>query len=517
MFTPADMEKMPIELEKLYAELEQRIMSDIVERMRKNKNRITSATDWQLYRLTELGQSSEEIKKLLGKALKKSEKEIDAVFDDALKNGYERAKDLYTAVGQTWIPFAENAALQQVIKAVKTQTLDEFKSITGSLGFVDKVNGRLVYTDLTRFYQEVLDNAVTDMTSGAFDYNTVLNRTVNTLTNSGLRTVDYASGRSVRIDTAVRNAVMTGVTQVTGKINEQNAATLNTEYYEVSWHGTARPEHQVWQGKVYSKEELVTVCGLGTVTGLTGANCRHTYYPFVPGVSERIYTDAQLEEMNARENAPREFMGKEYTAYEASQKQRKLELLMRTQREKIKLLEEGGASGDDIIAAKCRWRGTMDEYVRFSKAMGLPEQKARVYDTTMAHISAGKVKTVAKSSESGKIKSTIVKDAIKSGSVSKTININKQNRHIAGSSGYIAGRSYIKGNIEDAQRLIDKLAGTGEPIIDSAGKWLNKERVEALDVLGVHINPDDNKETETKKAIIVYSKTGSHIIPRKGE
>ena len=126
-------------------------------------------------------------------------------------------------------------------------------------------------------------------------------------------------------------------------------------------------------------------------------------------------------------------------------------------------------------------------------------------------------KPLEKVGGSSTMKSTIVKDAIDSGKVSKTINVNKQNRHIKGSDGYIEGRSYIKGNVEDAQKFVDKLSGTGKPIIDSKGNWTNKERVEASETLGVHINPDDNSETETKKATIVYSKTGSHIIPRKDE
>ncbi len=109
-----------------------------------------------------------------------------------------------------------------------------------------------------------------DIVSGAFDYNSVLRRVVAQLTNSGLRQIDYASGHANRVDVAARRAVMTGITQLTGEISDMNAATLGTNYFEVAWHAGARPTHQVWQGKVYSREELVTVCGLGTVTGLEG-------------------------------------------------------------------------------------------------------------------------------------------------------------------------------------------------------------------------------------------------------
>jgi hypothetical protein len=172
---------------------------------------------------------------------------------------------------------------------------------------------------------------------------------------------------------------MTGVTQVTNKINEQNAKELGTDYFEVSWHATARPEHQKWQGRVYSRKELVEICGLGTVTGLLGANCYHSYYPFIPGISKRQWTDEQLDQMNAKENTPKKYNGKEYTTYEATQYQRKLETLMRKQRQDIKLLKSGGATEDDLINAMAKYRTTMAQYTAFSKQMGLPQQRERIY------------------------------------------------------------------------------------------------------------------------------------------
>lgn len=116
-----------------------------------------------------------------------------------------------------------------------------------------------------------------------------------------------ASGHSNRIDVAVRRAVLTGLNQLTGQVQETNAEKLGAEKFEVTWHSTARPTHQPWQGRVYTKEELVSVCGLGEVDGLKGANCRHDYFPFIEGISERVYTDEQLEEMNRKENEKKSY------------------------------------------------------------------------------------------------------------------------------------------------------------------------------------------------------------------
>ncbi len=177
-------------------------------------------------------------------------------------------------------------------------------------------------------------------------------------------------------------------------MQEDNADKLGTDKFEVSWHGTARPEHQEWQGKVYTKEQLASVCGLGSVTGLLGANCRHTYFPFIEGVSERIYTDEQLRAMNERENEPKYYNGKPYTLYEATQRQRYLETSMRAQRQKIKLLEEAGADEQDITLVKCKYRRLSQEYTAFSKQMGLPQERDRIYADGLGKIDV-KIKDVS--------------------------------------------------------------------------------------------------------------------------
>ena len=163
---------------------------------------------------------------------------------------------------------------------------------------------------------------------------------------------------------------------------------------------------------VWSQQQLYDVCGLGTVTGLCGANCYHPYFPFVPGVSVRTYTDDWLDEQNWKESEPTEFRGKEYTLYEAKQRQRQMETAMRAQREKVQLLQKGGADPDDVMLAKCKYQGQLDEYARFSNKMGLKQERERIYIDGRGRVVPGwteKIiksgKMVEKSSDKGKIKS----------------------------------------------------------------------------------------------------------------
>lgn len=379
MFTPTEIEALPSAMEQLYRSLQLNIMSDLTERLKANGEEITSAADWQINRLYELGVSKDEIDSLIQSTLDVSDDEIDRVYDEVVKSGYARNEELYTGKGKEYIPYAENKQLQQLVKAVKNQTKSEYRNITGSLGFaVRNADNTLSFTPLADFYQRTLDNGLMRIASGAVDYNTVLKKAVKAMTDSGLRTVDYASGWSNRVDVAVRRALMTGFNQVVAKVNEDNAEQLGTEYFEVSYHRGARPTHQVWQGRVYSKKELETVCGLGTVTGLCGANCYHSYSPFIKGVDKPTYSEEELDRMNGEENAPKEYNGKQYTAYEAQQRQRRLETAMRADRQQIELLTQGGADDDTITGAKAKYFQRQDEYVKFSKAMGVPQQWERI-------------------------------------------------------------------------------------------------------------------------------------------
>lgn len=372
-------EKLSMKIVKNFSDLEMRILQDIVRRIYKT-GKITSTADWQINRLRILGNSSENIENMLKDALNASYPEMFELYDKVIDWEYVRNKDIYEQINAKHIEFEDNKELLQITSSIIKQTDEELKNITQSLGFyLDNGNGKKVITPLADVYQKYLDAACLDIVTGAFDYNSVLRKVVTELTNSGLRQIDYASGRANRVDVAARRAVMTGITQLTGHISDYNADKLKTSYFEIAWHSGARPTHQLWQGKVWSKEQLVTVCGLGTVTGLEGANCYHERYPFILGVSERNWSDEWLEQKNKEENTPKFYNGKKYTLYESKQKQRKMETAMRAQREKVELMEEGKADPDEIMLHKAKYQGQLGEYALFSKKMGLKQERQRIY------------------------------------------------------------------------------------------------------------------------------------------
>ena len=391
MYTPEEIEAFSMLFDDMMRSLEIEVMEDVIRRIRINSE-ITRSADWQLYRLYELGESKRALKKIIKDAFGFDSKEINHLYKDIIRKGYARDETLYKTKGKPFIPFEKNEALQQYISAIAEQTAETMKNISQSLGFAVKSGDKRAFKPIAKYYQTTLDNAINGIATGVFDYNTVLKQTVSEMTNSGLRTVDYETGWSNRTDVAARRAVMTGLTQVTAKINENNAEKLGTDMFEVSWHSGARPSHQVWQGRWYKSSELESVCGLGSVTGLCGANCYHSYYPVIPGISVPTYTEEELDEMNRQENIPTDYNGKQYTKYEALQRQRQLETRMRAERQKIKLLQDGEADETDIMLARAKYRGTSQEYTSFSKAMDLPQQRQRVIIDGLGNIGVGKTK-----------------------------------------------------------------------------------------------------------------------------
>lgn len=371
-------EKIASKIAARYIGLEERILQDIARRIKKT-GEITSTADWQINRLRILGYSSEDIEREIKKTLDASYPEMFELYDKVIDWEYVRNKDIYEQINAEFILFEKNEQLKQITDAIIRQSLEDLENVTKSLGFYLDYNGKKVLTPLSQVYSNYLDNACFDIVTGAFDYGSVLRRVVTQLTNSGLRKIEYGSGYASRVEVAARRAVMTGVANLTGEIADYNAKKLGTEYFEVEWHAGARPTHAVWQGRVWTKEQLYSVCGLGTVTGLLGANCYHAYYPFFPGISRRNWSDEWLEEQNRKESKPKEFRGKEYTLYEAKQRQRQMETAMRAQREKVQMLQDGGADRQEVMLQKAKYQGQLNEYAAFSRKMGLKEERERIY------------------------------------------------------------------------------------------------------------------------------------------
>jgi hypothetical protein len=190
----------------------------------------------------------------------------------------------------------------------------------------------------------------------------VMERGVTRLANSGLETIDYISGTKTTIDAALRRHIVSQANQARNRLLMQRMDEWEWDLVFVDAHFGARPSHAEWQGQVYSRSgrsteypSLVDATGYGTVTGLCGANCYHYMTPYVPGYS-------QLPDMDYSEQERITGMtSDEY--YAATQKQRRYERLIRSQKREISYLQEVRA---DAVKQRIRLGELQDKLRQFT-------------------------------------------------------------------------------------------------------------------------------------------------------
>lgn len=382
-FQPEVLDALPEELAELFRALEITLLEEICSRL-KAADELNEVTVQDIQALRSHGIDIKDIEKAIRKATGISESKLNKLLDDVV----ERNQKYYTElIDLAHITQPETLVDAATVDAIRTQTLDTFRNLTASMGFL--VDAGRTMLPPAKAYQWALDNATMQIQSGSINYNQAIKTAVKQLADSGLKVVDYESGHRDQIDVAARRAVMTGVNQICAKYTEQSAQYLETPYFEVSAHAGARDKpgpspwssHKDWQGKVYSTRSgdiypnIYDVCGLGAVDGLEGANCRHRRFPWVESVSERTYTDEQLEHID--DGLGCTFDGKSYTAYEATQMQRRVEREVRKlKREKAAYKAAGLRKEEQVV--NIRLRRVNAKYNAFSAAAGLPEQRERM-------------------------------------------------------------------------------------------------------------------------------------------
>ena len=382
--TPEYLDAAPEPIAIAMRELEKDILREICSRF-KLTGELNEVAMNDIRALRARGLDMETIERMIAKHSKETlpqvQEALDRVVEYNQKYYNELASKASVAEPLFWVTAADIAQIQ-------SQTLDGYRNITRSLGFALQTNGKVTFQPIAKAYQAALDKAEVKMQSGASTLQQAFEDAVRDLADSGIYTIDYASGHRDHADVAARRAVLTGLNQLTAKYAENAAETLETELYEITAHSGARDvnkphvwsNHKKWQGKVYSTKtggkypSIYAVCGLGEVDGLEGANCRHHKHPFVEGVSERVYTDDELANIDP---PPVEFEGRTYSAYEATQMQRKIERTVRKLDRRRAAYNAAGMTGKEEQTG-IRIRRLKKEYREFSRAASLPTQTNRM-------------------------------------------------------------------------------------------------------------------------------------------
>ena len=370
MLPPSYLDQMPDAFVKLLQQVEDEILQDVARRIGK-MDTVTSTANWQLWRYQQTEALRNDIVKLLAKYSGKSEATIRRLLLQAATEAMEREDAIYYHYDLEPTPFEESAALNNLLDAGARQTCGTWSNLTATTA-----------NTVTGAFERTLDAAWGKVSTGAFDYKTAVKQAVDSLADE-MPMVTYPSGHTDSIEVAARRAVLTGVNQTCGKLQEARMDEMGCEFVETTAHGGARPSHAEWQGRRFHRGGAVdykgrhypdfeAATGYGTGAGLCGWNCRHTFFAVFPELGDPPqWTQEQLRELNARNI---EYNGKKYTAYEISQMQRARERSVR--RWKKRYLAED-AAGLDATDAAVRLRAARQSLAEFAQATGGRVDSAR--------------------------------------------------------------------------------------------------------------------------------------------
>lgn len=366
---PKLLDSLPQTLVDMYGLVEIDILEDMARRIA-TYDYFIPAAQHQLQKLQELGAVQKEIIAKLSAMTGKTQEEIVALLSEASAQAIADDVEYYTAA-EVYEPTRVNTeALHAQLNSGLLQTEQAFFNITGTTA-----------NTASKQFELALDRAWTQINTGGFDYTTAIRNAIKDLSEAGVGSIEYKSGRIDNIEVAVRRAVITGANQTAMKTQEVLADELGVDLVETTAHGGARPDHAKWQGKVFSRNGRVTIDGVtyedlkkatgyGSAGGLGGVNCRHNFHPYVPGTS-RSYSKKQLADFDAKNI---EYNGQKYTEYEASQIQRRIEREIRKHKRIVSTLE---AVGQDASAERKALRDAQKAYTDFTKQTGLKKQSAR--------------------------------------------------------------------------------------------------------------------------------------------
>lgn len=343
MLTPDYLEHVADEVIELYSEFEQTIIKDIVKRLLKT-NLLVPSVNHQVKVLQESGILYNDIIKEISKITGKSEEVIKKIFEDSAIKSITLDDNIYKQAGLNPLPFNQSESVLEILIAGLSKTNKQVNNLTMTLAG----NSQAKFTNAVNL-------AYMQITTGAFDRNTAILNAVKNLSDDGLDIV-YPSGKVSKVDVAVRRAVLTGVSQTCGKMQEIRADEMNCDLMELTAHPGARvtekndyTNHSWWQGRIVSrsgKKGYLSLedIGYGEVTGFLGINCRHGWFPFYEGITERRYTDEELVNIN---NQTVKYKNEDIGLYEVTKKQREKERNIRRLKREVGVYEEILANTDD--------------------------------------------------------------------------------------------------------------------------------------------------------------------------
>lgn len=350
----------------------------------------------QLQRMYNYGADMEKVIAKLSSVSGKNVQEIYDIFNIVAKENYDYAEPFYKAQGLKFIPYEDNESLQRYVNSLAKQTVDEYINITQHTAFavfskdgksiapLFEANKNKLATPLSDTYTKLVDYAVTKVQLGEESYTKAMRDVIKGMVNSGIKTVDYATGYSRNLEASVRQNILWGVKQCNQNTADMIGEDFGADGYEVDYHSNPRPSHADMGGRQFAKGPARTVKGVYYPSFeevaeplLNEYGCLHFKFSILLGISVPAYTKQQLEEFKARDKQTFEFEGHKYTAYEGKQLQGRIESAIKYQKD---LANTAKKAGDEVLRREAQYNINVltNKYAKLSEASGLPTRMERL-------------------------------------------------------------------------------------------------------------------------------------------
>lgn len=341
----------------LYEQYNQSVINDIARRLVGMDMTATAA--WQMQRLTESGLVYENALDELARVTGRSKKALREAFEKAGVQSMAFDDAIYREAGLNPLPLNLSPAMARALSA----GLQKTQGVISNLTMTTASSGQQAFI-------RAADLAYMQVSTGAMSYDQAIRAAIQNVARDGL-SISYPTGWTDQLDVAMRRTVLTGVSQTTGVMQIERMNEMGVDLVQTSAHIGARPLHQAWQGKIFSRSgrdkrypDFVSETGYGTGAGLMGYNCRHSFYPFFNGISHNAYKKRDLESFA---NKVTTYQGKEISVYEATQIQRGIERKIRAWKRQAYALESARLENAREIGKIKAWQARMRSFIRETK------------------------------------------------------------------------------------------------------------------------------------------------------
>lgn len=362
----------------------------------------------QLVQMLKYGGDYNDIVNKLSQYMNLNVKDVESIMREFAKKDTAFYEKFFRYRNIPFPSFEENNALKTYTEALSRTVRNEMYNFTRTnvLGYtIRDLKGRPQFFGLKETYNRVLEEALSNVGQGKESFDSAMTRILNEIGGSGLKTLDYESGRSVRLDSAVKMHLKSKLRELHNEAQQIVGEQFDSDGVEISVHDYPAPDHEAVQGRQFSTKrkrgqklsEWQKLQSGKEATDYKGTtytldhdhkngyrpisemNCYHYTYSIILGVSEPRYSEKQLKDIRKANNKGFMYKGKKRTLYEGTQIQRNLERAIRTEKDK-QILGRASGNEDLIIKSQANITRLTNKYRKFSKESGLPTrmQRARV-------------------------------------------------------------------------------------------------------------------------------------------